>query len=171
MYTDASEYAIGAVLHQEDGRGDLHVVAYANRMLKGAELHYCTSEKEILAIINALRKFRHYLYGTDFEIHTDNQALSFTLKCRLANSRLTRWVLAIQEYSFTIKYCKGSENTTADTLSRYPPVEREEVYEATDDELRVLNIQYTVAPEVTDMLQNIGREHHNDPRLLSLIHI
>ena len=53
MYTDASEYAIGAVLHQEDEQGSLHVVAYANRTLKGAELHYCTSEKEILAIINA----------------------------------------------------------------------------------------------------------------------
>ena len=162
MYTDASEYAIGAVLHQEDEQGSLHVVAYANRMLKGAELHYCTSEKEILAIINALRKFRHYLYGTHFEIHTDNQALSFILKCRLANSRLTRWVLAIQEYSSTIKYCKGSENTTADTLSRYPPVEKEEVYEAADDELKVLNMQYTVAPEATNMLQNIGREQDND---------
>ena len=167
MYTDASEYAIGAVLHQEDGRGGLHVVAYANRTLKGAELHYCTSEKEILAIINALRKFRHYLYGAHFEIHTDNQALSFILKCRLANSRLTRWVLAIQEYSFTIKYCKGSENTTADALSRYPPVEREEVYEAADDELKILDIQYTVAPGVTDMLRNIGREQDNDPRLLA----
>ena len=68
-------------------------------------------------------------------------------------------------YKRQIKYCKGSENTTADTLSRYPPVEREEVYEAADDELKVLDIQYTVAPEVTDMLQNIGREQDNDPRL------
>ena len=76
-------------------------------------------------------------------------------------------MLAIQEYSFTIKYCKGSENTTADTLSRYPPVEKEEVYEAADDELRVLNMQYTVAPEAINVLQNLGREQDDNLALLA----
>ena len=164
VYTDASEYAIGGVLYQRDSNGELWVIAYTNRTLKGAECHYCTSEKEILAIVNALQKFRHYLYGTHFEIHTDNQALSFILKCRLANSRLTRWILAIEEYSFTIKYCRGTENTIADILSRYAPqAVKEEEYEATKDELKVLAIKYQVTPQVQDMLRNLAAHQGLDP--------
>ena len=117
IYSDASDYAIGSVLYQEDSKGELRVIAYASRVFKGAEKHYCTSEKEILAIVYALKQFRYYIYGTHFEIHTDHQALSFLLRCRITNARLMRWILAIEEYSFTIKYCRGIDNKTEDTLS------------------------------------------------------
>lgn len=72
MFNDAGEYAIGDELYQGDSDGEFWVTAYTNRTLE--ELSYCMSGKEILAIVNALQKFRHYLYGTHFEIHTDNQA-------------------------------------------------------------------------------------------------
>ena len=57
-----------------------------------------------------------------------HQALSFLLKCKVTNSRLLRWILAIGEYSFTIKYCKGKDNSVADILSRYVTEECEEIY-------------------------------------------
>ena len=111
IYSDASDYAVGSVLYQKDSEENLRVIAYASRVFKGAEHHYSTSEKEIIAIVYALKQFRYYIYGTHFEIHTDHQALSFLLKCKVTNSRLLRWILAIGKYSFTIKYCKGKDNS------------------------------------------------------------
>jgi hypothetical protein len=90
LYTDASDVAIGGV-------DEYKPISYVNRTLKGAERNYFTSEKEILAVVYALGKFRYYLYGKKFEIHTDNQSLSHMLKCRLGSARMTRWILAIQE--------------------------------------------------------------------------
>ena len=92
LQTDASDTAIGAVLHQRDTTGEHCVISYVNHRptLKGAKKNYFTSEKEILAVIYALNKFRYYLCGTHFEIHTDNQALSFLLRCILTNARMTR---------------------------------------------------------------------------------
>ena len=101
IYSDGSDYAVGSVVYQKDSEGKLRVIAYASRVFKGAERHYSTSEKEILAIVYALKQFRYYIYGTHFEIRTDHQALSFLLKCKVTNSRLLRWILAIGEYSFT----------------------------------------------------------------------
>ena len=69
IYSDASDYAVGSVLYQQDTTGEHRVIAYASRVFKGAERHYSTSEKEILAIVYALRQFRYYIYGTHFEIH------------------------------------------------------------------------------------------------------
>ena len=118
------------------------MIAYTSRVFKGAEKHYCTSEKEILAIVYPLKQFRYYIYGTHFEIHTDYQALSFLLRCRITNARLMRWILAIEEYSFTIKYCRGIDNKTADTLSRYVTEKKEETHFSNDTDLKLLHIQY-----------------------------
>ena len=115
IYSDGSDYAVGSVLYRQDSQGEHRVIAYASRVFKGAEKHYSTSEKEILAIVYALKQFRYYIYGTHFEIHTDHQALSFLLTCKVTNARLLRWILAIGEYSVPIKYCKGRDNSVADT--------------------------------------------------------
>ena len=110
MYTDASEYAIGVVLHQEDEQGGLRVVAYANRTLKGAELDYCTSEKEILAIINALRKFRHYLYGTHFEIHTDNQEMCIRDRSDTGTTTQTSEAETVRDPVANVKHYHRTKN-------------------------------------------------------------
>lgn len=167
LYTDASDLAVGSVLYQRRNNGEHYVIAYANRTLKEAEKNYFTTEKEILAIVYALTKFRYYLYGHHFEIHTDNQALSFILKCRLTNARLTRWILAIGEYSFTIKYCKASENKIADVLSRYAPEEVEEFTPPTN-EVKILAIEYQTPNELKQRLRNIHQEQSNDPTVTEL---
>lgn len=86
VYAEASDYAVGSVLHQKNEDGELRVPAYASKIFKGAKQHYSTSEKEVLDIVYTLKKFRYYIYGTHFKIYTDHQA--FLLKCRAMNSRI-----------------------------------------------------------------------------------
>lgn len=168
LYTDASDYAIGGVLYQINPKNELQVIGYANRTLKGAETRYCTSEKEILAVVYSLTKFRYHLYGDHFTIHSDNQALSYLLKCKFTNSRLSRWILAIQEYTFTIKYCKGSDNIIADALSRNVPEEIEEFHEAAENGPTILNMQYKAEPNVIDMLRHIDEWQFRDTKIRNL---
>lgn len=169
LYTDASDGAVGAVLYQRNKLNELKVIAYVNRTLKGAERNYFTSEKEILAIVYALSKLRYYLCGRKFEIHTDNQALTHLLTCKLTNARMTRWIIAIQEYDFTIKYCKGAENKTADILSRYTP-EREVSIDNkhNDNMVRILNLNYKLSDNLKTKLKNISNEQESDPTIMDI---
>lgn len=94
----------------------MKVIAHCNRILKGAERRYFILEKEILAVVYCINKFRYYLVGKPFEVWSDNQALSFLLKCNLTNACMSRWIIAMQEYDFVIRYCKGSDNKIAGIL-------------------------------------------------------
>ncbi len=83
LYTDASQYALGAILGQKDDSGNEYVVAYASRILKNAELNCTVTEKECLAVIFGLQHFRTYLYGTKFIIFTDHVALNWLMTIKL----------------------------------------------------------------------------------------
>ena len=114
---DASDLAIGAVLGQrEDGKP--HVVYYASKTLNEAQRNYTTTEKELLAVVYALDKFRAYLVGADIVIFTDHSALKYLLTKQNAKARLIRWVLLVQEFNLQIKDKKGVENVVVDHLSR-----------------------------------------------------
>ncbi|KAK3085578.1 hypothetical protein FSP39_005598 [Pinctada imbricata] len=117
LQTDASDRGIGAVLLQDD-HGKKLPVAYASRKLKGAECAYATVEKECLAIVWAIQKFRRYLYGTEFIIETDHKPLMYLNRSKLTSSRLMRWALLLQPYRFRIVAIKGRDNVGADYLSR-----------------------------------------------------
>ena len=128
LHTDWSKVAIGAVLLQEsrnpepteegtDAKRE-HAIAYASRVLNSAERNYAPTEGECLAIVWAVKKFRHYLHGRPFEILTDHHALQWLQVARFTNSKLERWALAMQEHDYTIIYHKGELNVIADCLSR-----------------------------------------------------
>ena len=134
------------------------------RSLKGTERNYFMSEKEILVIVYCISKFRYYLVGQHFEILSDNQALSFMLKCKLANACKSRWIMVIQEYDFSIKYCKASENKIADTLSRYPPI-IEEQYSSTRNEVQILATKYVLFDALKTRLKNINIEQQRGAKL------
>ena len=114
---DASDLAIGAVLGQrEDGKP--HVVYYTRKTLNEAQKNYATTDKELLAVVYALEKFRAYLVGSDIVIFTDHSALKYLLTKQNAKARLIRWVLLLQEFNLQVKDKKGVENVVADHLSR-----------------------------------------------------
>ncbi|KAL2228808.1 UNVERIFIED_CONTAM: Retrovirus-related Pol polyprotein from transposon 17.6 [Sesamum indicum] len=131
---DGSNHAIGAVLGQKIGK-DPHVIYYASRMLDNAQSNYTTTEKELLAIVFALEKFRHYLLGTKVVVYSGHAALRYLLSKKEAKPRLIRWILLLQEFNLTIKDKKGAENLVADHLSRLvtdgnpPPLNDEFPYE------------------------------------------
>ena len=114
---DASDLAIGAVLGQrEDGKP--YVVYYVSKSLNEAQRNYTTTEKELLAVVYALDKFRTYLVGSDIVIFTDHTALKYLLTKQDAKARLLIWILLLQEFNLLIKDKKRVENVVADHLSR-----------------------------------------------------
>lgn len=114
LRTDASRVAIGAVLSNSN---DLPV-AYSSRPLSKAEKNYAIIELELLAIVWAVQHFRPYLFGRKFEILTDHRPLVYLFGMRDPSSRLLKFRLKLEDFDFTIRYVKGTDNVTADALSR-----------------------------------------------------
>lgn len=120
LTTDASGYAIGAKLAQNVD-GEERIIAMNSRLLNSAERHYTVTERECLGFVWALQRFRSIVLGSPLQIQTDHKALTFMLSCRIHSSRIRRWILAIQEFDYSIVYVKGKENMQVDALSRNVP--------------------------------------------------
>lgn len=121
IHCDASNFAIGAVLTQEIDN-EPHPIAYISRKLRGAEVNYHTTEKECLAVVFALDKFRAYIEGYKFKVYTDHNALIWLFKKENLESRLARWVAKISQHDFETFYTKGKSNIVPDALSRIPEI-------------------------------------------------
>ncbi|CAG2230291.1 unnamed protein product [Mytilus edulis] len=97
--TDASNYAVGAVLSQEhDGRE--HVIAYMSKALNKHEISYCTTRKELLAVIIALKNFHPYVYGRPVLLRTDNAAVSWLQSLKDPTGQVARWLQTLGTYNF-----------------------------------------------------------------------
>ncbi|KAJ1113094.1 hypothetical protein NDU88_001351 [Pleurodeles waltl] len=119
--TDASDVAIEAVLSQlNKDTGQLHPVAYMSRKLNEGEQNYVIAEKELLAIRDAFKEWRHHLLGAKYTVtvYTDHRNLQFMSSARLLTPRQLRWMLFFAEFDFVVTFRPGKDNRKADALSR-----------------------------------------------------
>jgi len=118
--TDASDIASGAVLSFGESWETARPVAYDSCSFKDAELNYPVHEKELLAIIRALKKWKYDLLGTEFFVYTDHKTLLNFHTQRDLSRRQARWMEFLSIYDCKFIYVKGEANSVADALSRLP---------------------------------------------------
>jgi hypothetical protein len=119
VHTDASGFAVGAVLMQDQGKG-LQPIAFLSKKMLDAETRYPVHEQELLAIIHSLSSWKHYLYGAKFKVMTDHHSLRYFKTQPSLSGRQSRWKDVIADFDFDIEYMKGELNPVADGLSRRP---------------------------------------------------
>ena len=117
---DASDKRTGAVLTYGPTKETARPVAFESTQLKGAELNYPVHEKELLAILRALKKWRVDLLGETFTVFTDHRTLTKFKKQKDLSRRQSRWQEEMGQYDFEIVYVGGETNEAADALSRLP---------------------------------------------------
>ena len=122
VHADASDYALGSEISQMDENGKRRPVLFYSRKLTPAEMNYSTADKELLAIVQTMKKFQHYLRGTKYPVivKSDHRNLRTFMTTKELNARQARWAEELSSYDFVIEHIKGKENTVADALSRRP---------------------------------------------------
>jgi hypothetical protein len=97
---------------------DNRPIAYFNEKLNETKKKYSTYDKELYAIIQALKKWRHYLVSKEFVLYIDNQALQFITRQEKLNQRHAKWIEFMQNFTFFIKHISGNPNKVVDALNR-----------------------------------------------------
>ena len=119
LHTDTCSTGLGAVLYQTQEDGTKAVIAYASRSLNKAESHYPAHKLEFLTLKWAVvKKFHEYLYGSTFNVYTDNNPLTYMLTTAKLDAASHCWVASLANYNFRLHYRAGKANIDADALSR-----------------------------------------------------
>lgn len=163
LTTDASNFAIGAILSQGPVGSD-KPIAYASRTLNDTELKYSTIEKEMLAIIWATKYFRPYLFGRKFKILSDHRPLQWLFAMKDSNPKIIRWRLKLEEFDYEIVYKKGKSNTNADALSRVEIHTKEVDHEPSPCQEDNASLYNNPASDfdIEEVLQNPAPQHEID---------
>ena len=119
LYTDASDFAMGWILHQLQDNVE-KVLVYGSKTFNETQTKYCCTDKECLAVVTAIIKLRHFLAGEKFIVRTDHHALCWLMKVKDVSGRLARYALRLQEFDFSIEYKSGKMHANCDALSRFP---------------------------------------------------
>ncbi|VDI24883.1 Hypothetical predicted protein [Mytilus galloprovincialis] len=119
-----SEWASAPVLiRKKDGGvqdGEERTIAYGSFVLTAEQKRYCTTRKELLAVIRFTRQFRHYLLGRQFTVRTDHSSLTWLVNFKEPQGQLARWLEELSQYDLVIKHRPGKQHIDADVLSRLP---------------------------------------------------
>lgn len=120
LQTDASELGIGAVLYQINDDGERRIIDFSSAKLGPVERRYDVNERECLAAVWAIKRYRQFLEYQRFTLRTDNRCLVWLHSMCEARSKLTRWSRVLQSYDFNVEHVPGAENELPDALSRAP---------------------------------------------------
>ncbi len=121
LSTDASDVGIGAVLEQDQEEGGQvvkRVIAYTSKTLSDTQCRYCTTNKELLAVVMAIELFRYYLTGRHFTVVTDHASLTWLCNFREPEGMVAWWIARLQPFDFAIVHRPGKHHSHADGLSR-----------------------------------------------------
>lgn len=144
---DASDHGMGAVLVQTQN-GEERVIAFMSAKLNAAQRNYHVTERECLAVLTAIEKFRPYIEGTKFTVITDHASLVWLKNFKDPTGRIARWALKMQSYDFDIKHRKGTHMVVPDALSRaIESIEIESLAETSDDSYCALRDSVKKAPD------------------------
>ena len=120
--TDASNESIGAALSQVQDGVEVPL-AFASNTMSKAQRNYCTTKRELLAVVVYTKKFRHFLWGSDFTLRTDHSSLRWLLNFKDAEGMIGRWLAHLSEFGLEqsqIQHRAGVKHVNADALSRRP---------------------------------------------------
>ena len=118
--TDASDFAMGAVLSQLDDQGSEVVIAYASSTLSSSQRSYTATNRECLAVVHFCEHFRHYLLGSRFTLRTDHAALVWLASFKSPDGMLARWIERLSVFDYEIVHRPGRNHANADAMSRLP---------------------------------------------------
>jgi hypothetical protein len=120
VHIDASNVVVGAMLAKNPSGKCNQSICYASRLLNSAKRNYTTIEREALAMVYALNKYRHYLLGNKFVFFVDHMALVYLVNKPQVSGRIAQWLLLFLEYDFTVVYKPGKTHGVVDALSGSP---------------------------------------------------
>jgi RNase H-like domain found in reverse transcriptase len=120
--TNASDYALAAILSQVESKGEIHLVTYLSQTFSDTELNYDTHDKELMAIYKAFKAWQHYLEGTEVSIDvvTDHKNLEYFCTTRILSRRQTRWSTFLSGFNMVIRFRPGHLGTKPNALTRWP---------------------------------------------------
>lgn len=167
VMADASPTGLGAVLIQTNVLGDSRIICHASKSLTETERRYCQTEKEALALVWSVERFRMYLYGRTFDLITDCKVLQFLFAPRSKPcARIERWVLRLQAFDYQVVHIPGHQNI-ADALSRL--VSSKPVPFDFEDELFIREVVATSATSVALKWEQIEEECSKDLEIIEII--
>lgn len=165
LYTDASNYTIGAVLIQvrsvsDEGETKCREVpiGYYSKTLDDTQVKYSIYSKEFLALVKGIGFFKEYLHGAKFTVITDNSALSYFKSSKEVLDKHTRWLMFIEEFDFDIIHKPSSQNKAADALSRL--TQAQDILANMDDVIPTRELVKTVVNNVD--------KRNNPPMMIAL---
>ena len=159
--SDASNVGVGAVLLQK-GDKRLMPISFASRVLSPAERNYSVTERELLAVVWALKKFRQLILGFPVQVITDHLPVVDLFKKRafVQNAKFNRWFLSVLEFNPSFRYLPGRYNTLADAMSRV----------AEDEVSSEIKNSYSFTVQTSDLDMSLVRlEQEKDPEIRNLV--
>ncbi|GFW87859.1 transposon Tf2-8 polyprotein [Trichonephila clavipes] len=152
LHTDACKLGLGAVLLQQGEHGRFYPIHYMSKKTFIQEEKLCSYELEVMAVIEALKKFRNYLLGRRFRIQTDCAAFAKTLDKKELTPKMARWSIFLTDFDYEVVHRPAKQMQHVDALSRHP------VMLVTSDELTYKIVNAQESDEYIKTIKNLLQE-------------